>query len=74
MKNILPLEFEYFMFSIVAVKLSTFLSFIMHEAYNVSLIGGKIQLESFDWPDFRIILFRQIITFIKVRSAIVFGL
>ena len=46
----------------------------MHEAYNVSLIGGKIQLESFDWPDFRIILFRQIITFIKVHVAYGFGL
>ena len=46
----------------------------MHEAYNVSLIGGKIQLESFDWPDFRIILFRQIITFIKVHVVFVLGL
>ena len=46
----------------------------MHEAYKFSLIGEKIQLESFDWPDFRIIFFRQIITFIKVHVAIVFGL
>ena len=45
----------------------------MHEAYKFSLIGEKIQLESFDWPDFRIIFFRQIITFYKSSCGLCFG-